>query len=105
MQPTKLYDTKECANSQCNKEFQATRPNMIYCSQDCGRKVANAKLLEKYHSNQQKKNEVRRCECGTVLSKYNDDDQCHACLLRQEHMKRKAILARLGIKYEDEEFD
>lgn len=105
MEIVKTYGIKTCANEICGKEFESHRVNMKYCSNECCRKATNAKLIARYHSNKEKKIVQRICKCGTKLSRYNDDTICHACRLKEEHDGRKALLARLGIKYTDDEFD
>lgn len=99
---SKTYGIKLC--QYCGSKFEAHRPNMIYCDNACCRKATNEKLLQRYHERKKVRNEPRACvKCSGKLSKYNKDDKCHACQIKEENANRTALLAELGIKYIDED--
>ena len=99
---SKTYGLKAC--QYCGEKFEAHRPNMIYCDNICCRRATNEKLLKRYHERKKEKNSIRTCKtCSGKLSRYNKDDECHACQIKEENANRTALLAELGIKYIDED--
>lgn len=104
MQVTSKYGTRECANPQCSKIFEVRRVNMIYCSSACCKVATNAKLIARYHAKKKVNSGERKCtECDTKLSRYNNNEKCHACIKRAENEQRIKLLGQLGIEYIDED--
>jgi hypothetical protein len=75
-------EPRECALESCGNIFTPRVHNQRFCQRECTRIFTNARILAQYH---QRKNRVmtgRTCKsksCGTVLSRYNDDDLCASC--------------------------
>jgi hypothetical protein len=90
----KIYGITVCNRPECDNLFQKKSHNAIYCSTECRTIVMNKKILAKYHSDKQKRlNRGKRiCEvknCGTILSRYNDELVC-------ESHKTERLIKRLA---------
>lgn len=96
------YGMKGCR--WCENEFIAKRSNQIYCNDQCCKAATNKKILDRYHTNKDEKNNKEKyCECGSKLSVYNQDTKCHSCQLKKEHAKRVDLLRSLGFSYESDD--
>lgn len=100
---SKTYGTKQCANENCLNVFEVRRVNMIYCSNSCCREATNAKLIARYHAKKKIETKNRRCACGARISRYNKNEECHACQIKTENQRRTDLLGQLGIEYIDED--
>lgn len=100
---TKTEETINCG--WCGEPFLKRRPNMVYCKKECCNAATNQKLIEKYHSNKLKKNNKdRKCiDCSSNLSRYNQDDLCHACQIKKVESEKIDLLRSLGFAYIDED--
>lgn len=89
----------------CGESFEKRRPNMIYCKKECCNAATNKKLIEKYHKEKaRKKQKNRLClDCGGKLSKYNSDDVCYACQIKETESQKIKLLEALGFEYISEE--
>lgn len=91
----------------CGSSFVKRRPNMIYCQKDCCNSATNKKLIEKYHRDKARRKQTNRSclSCGNKLSKYNADDSCYACQMKEEELQKVKLLQELGFEYilEDED--
>lgn len=68
-----------CALESCGKTFRKSVHNQRFCNRECTRIYTNARILAAYHEKKNKTMTGRICKkrgCGTVLSRYNDDDTC-----------------------------
>lgn len=74
---------------------------MIYCKKECCNAATNKKLIEKYYKDKQRKSEKnRKCsQCNSHLSRYNSDDVCHACQVKEVEQQKIKILKELGFEY------
>jgi len=65
--------------------------NAIYCGAECRKVITNKKVLQRYYEKKERRNSRRVCltkKCGTVLSRYNEEDICEQC-------KRERFIQRL----------
>jgi hypothetical protein len=89
----------KCAHTECGREFEAKTHNQRYCSDECCRQATNARLMKQYYEKKARlKGHVRVCattDCGTVLSRYNDDTVCRKCEAAEEQSKRLELLLNL----------
>lgn len=74
---------------------------MIYCKKECCNAATNKKLIEKYHRDKARKNQTNRTclVCGNKLSKYNEDDTCYACQIKETELEKIKLLEALGFEY------
>lgn len=90
----------KCAYAECGQEFKAKTHNQRYCSDDCCRKATNARLMQQYYEKKARlKGHIRVCanaDCGTVLSRYNEDKICSKCKANQEQKNRLDLLFNLA---------
>lgn len=96
--------TRECAYSECGREFEPNRHNQKFCSDDCCRRATNARLMEQYYARKaRRQGQARLCAngCGTRLSRYNDGNLCGACERRKSEDARKESLKELGFITDD----
>lgn len=77
-----IEETFVCARKECGKSAVRKAHNQKYCCQDCTRIATNATIMEKYHERVAiKRGKKRECrECGTPLSRYNEEKICHPCM-------------------------
>lgn len=96
---------KEITCGWCGVLFVKRRPNMIYCTKECCNHATNKKLIERYHIQKNKKNQSGRlCSiCSAKLSKYNNNDFCHACKIKESEMEKINLLRSLGFGYINED--
>lgn len=89
----------KCAYTECGKDFTAKTHNQRYCSDDCCRKATNARLMQQYYEKKARlKGHIRVCatpDCGTFLSRYNDEKTCRKCEATFEKDKRLELLFNL----------
>lgn len=75
-----------CARKDCLIKFDPNTHNQKYCSAECCRVATNQRIMEKYYDKRDQKNgKVRFCafDCGTKLSRYNDNKICSGCEIKQ----------------------
>lgn len=73
---------KICARPDCGNEFEPVRANKIFCSNECQRINTTARLMKQYYERKERRaaGATRQCKtCTTILSRYNDKDQCSVC--------------------------
>lgn len=81
---------KNCAN--CGSPFESNKKNQKYCTPACCRLATNKKIMERYYENKKRKSGYKRyCECGQLLSRYNDSETCFICLKKEKEKDSKAI--------------
>lgn len=99
--------TEEINCGWCGDLFIKRRPNMVYCKKECCNAATNQKLIEKYHRDKSKRNQKdRKClKCDSKLSRYNQDDVCHACQIKESESEKIDLLRSLGFAYIDEDSD
>lgn len=87
-----------CANETCETLFEPSKHNQIYHSPECCRIATNRKIMKKYYEKKARLNGAQRiCDnCGTVLSRYNSDTTCSACLKRNLESVRTDLLRVIG---------
>jgi hypothetical protein len=88
-----------CANPTCMNPFQPARHNQKYCNKTCCKLVTNAKIMEQYYEEKDRKSgKLRTCNaCKTArLSRYNAGNTCAACVAKQDKADRIALLQALG---------
>jgi len=82
---------KNCAH--CDLEFSSTKKNQKYCTPACCRLATNKKIMEKYYKNKKRlSGEKRYCECGQLLSRYNEELICFYCSSKKKEEKRDKII-------------
>lgn len=82
---------KNCAH--CNTPFETNKNNQKYCTPACCRLATNKKIMEKYYENKKRLSGYKRyCECGQLLSRYNEDNLCFVCSKKKEESERDKIL-------------
>ena len=80
---------KNCAH--CGVPFESNK-NQKYCTPACCRLATNKKIMERYYENKKRKSGIKRyCDCGQLLSRYNDSDICFICLNKEKENNNKAI--------------
>lgn len=69
-----------CANKECSKDFKPRTHNQKYCSDECCRVATNRRIMEKYYEKKAiRGGALRRCACGNMLSRYNQNTVCSIC--------------------------
>lgn len=97
----KTYGQRVC--EWCGETFSATTANQIYCQSICTRKASNKKIIDNYHATKNRMSQKRKCtDCGSMLSKYNDEDTCSLCRQGKKEIRRIEFLKKLGFDYVDE---
>jgi len=85
-----------CAYDQCDNEFTPKTHNQKYCSDECCRIATNQKLKEQYYDKKArlagKKRICKTKNCGTSLSRYNEDMICSKCKAAKESAKKKELI-------------
>ena len=77
-----------CAWGKCDREFEPSRHNQIYCCEDHMQRAARESILRRYHERKSVKAGAKRlCQCGTPLSRYNFSKVCSKC----DHIKTKEM--------------
>ena len=88
-----------CADSQCSKIFEPKTHNQKFCSSECCKRVTNAKLMEKYYENKDRKSgKYRICAvpgCKTKLSRYNIARICAGCQSKEELRRKSSLISIL----------
>lgn len=105
MSTVRTYGVRVCQWKDCGESFTATRANQVYCKSECTKKASNQKIIDRYHENKalQRAKIGRECgECGSRLSRYNDDDICNPCQRSKKERSRIDFLRSLGIEYIEE---
>lgn len=74
---------KQCAN--CEVDFESNKKNQKYCTPSCCRVATNKKIMERYYEKKARlSGQKRYCDCGQLLSRYNESDQCFICIEKQK---------------------
>lgn len=82
---------KNCAN--CNEPFESNKKNQKYCTPVCCRLATNKKIMEKYYENKKRLGGQKRyCDCGQLLSRYNEYSKCYKCIDEEAQNNRENIL-------------
>lgn len=82
---------KNCAN--CTSPFESNKKNQKYCTPACCRLATNKKIMEKYYENKKRLSGYKRyCDCGQLLSRYNENSQCYECIQKESVDNRDNIL-------------
>jgi hypothetical protein len=82
---------KNCAH--CGEVFESNKKNQKYCAPSCCRLATNKKIMERYYENKKRKSGVKRyCDCGQLLSRYNDSDICFVCLKKKKENDNSAVI-------------
>jgi hypothetical protein len=82
---------KNCVN--CGVPFETNKKNQKYCTPVCCRLATNKKIMEKYYENKKRlSGEKRYCQCGQLLSRYNDSTECFQCEKKKQDNDRNNIL-------------
>lgn len=82
---------KNCAN--CGMGFESNKKNQKYCTPACCRLATNKKIMTKYYENKRRLGgEKRFCECGQLLSRYNENDSCFPCTEKNKQLDKGNIL-------------
>lgn len=80
-----ISETFTCAREGCDNQGVKTTHNQKYCSSDCCRIATNAKIMKKYHERVAiKRGKKRVCQCGTALSRYNENKICGPCEMKNK---------------------
>ncbi len=86
-----------CARPDCAKIFQKKTHNQKYDTDECCRIATNAQIMKRYYKNKaRKQGEVRYCDCGTKLSRYNEKDICRGCQRAKAQSGKDELLRQLG---------
>jgi hypothetical protein len=89
-----------CANDLCMVAFTPSRHNQKYCSKECCKVVTNAKIMQQYYEEKDRKSGIpRTCKTCKVsrLSRYNEGTVCAPCRAKEETVNRLTLLSALGI--------
>lgn len=82
---------KNC--NHCSEPFSSNKKNQKYCSPACCRLATNKKIMKKYYENKKRLSGYKRyCECGQLLSRYNDDVLCFICIEKQKGTDKQNII-------------
>lgn len=82
---------KSCVN--CGQHFESNKKNQKYCTPACCRLATNKKIMTKYYENKRRlSGEKRYCECGQLLSRYNENDLCFTCTDKNKQNEKGNIL-------------
>lgn len=87
-----------CARADCEVVSRKTTHNQKYCSNECCRIETNRKIMEKYHERAAiKRGKKRACtDCGTALSRYNENKVCGACEIKKRNENAGEANALVG---------
>ena len=76
----------------CENEFESVSSHQIYCSSDCRNESTRQKVNQRYQQSKFKNRigKERRCAggCNTLLSAYNDEGFCNACLINNKKVDK-----------------
>jgi len=76
----------------CEDDFNASSSNQIYCSTECRIESTKQKVTQRYQQTKVKNRfgKERRCAggCNTLLSVYNDEGFCNACLINNKKVDK-----------------
>lgn len=88
----------KCQNTGCEEEFVKRTHNQRYHDDECCRLATNAKIMEKYYARRAQRLGIARfCgSCGTKLSRYNSDDICNSCTIRNREQIHRSVTNVLG---------
>lgn len=95
------YKEKKCEYILCDIVFTPTKHNQAYCRTEHGVLENNRKAMEKYHERKSATSKKRVCECGTILSRYNPESKCAACLDKDKQIQRDRLLEALSGNIKD----
>ena len=72
-----------CSNKGCTNKFEKATHNQKYCSDDCCREATNANIKKKNADKKARMSGKKRiCKnrgCGTILSRYSEEQICLFC--------------------------
>lgn len=86
---------RRCAN--CDIEFDSLKKNQKYCTPACCRLATNKKIMIKYYENKKRLSGYKRyCDCGQLLSRYNENEFCFICLEKHNKENKNGILEVLS---------
>lgn len=87
-----------CANPQCGIEYTPGTFNHKFCTPDCRKVVTNARLMERYYENRdRRRGKLRLCRlCDQPLSRYNETKECQACTAKKNTDARERLLELIG---------
>lgn len=95
---------KVCALEECGQPFSPAKHNQVYCSAECRQIATNARVMQRYYEDKDRKNGKERiCSvrgCGSKLSRYNETDTCARCSAAKESLARVQIME--FIRYESD---
>lgn len=75
----------------CDTSFETELSYQIYCSANCRELATKEKISQRNAINRRNKmiGKKRKCKsCKNLLSAYNDDQLCHACLVNPADVSR-----------------
>lgn len=93
-------DTVECAGEGCSEVFKQNSYNHRFHNTECLRQYTNKRVLADYHAKKAIDPDRHRvCAtdgCGTVLSRYNEEDVCalhtRKAVLRASELETKVAI-------------
>ncbi len=90
---------KICAYDECGLSFTPKTHNQRYHTAECCRIATNERIMENYYEKKaRRQGRVRVCanDCGTSLSRYNDDKICSKCEAAKGKTARQELLRMLS---------
>lgn len=87
----------------CGNDFEPNVSYQIYCSVECRESATKEKVNEKYQKKKRQKlaGKKRKCtQCGTILSVYNSETLCGACIINQKQVDKALKELKGLIDYE-----
>ena len=88
-------ETLVCARPECRKVAPRKTHNQKYCGDECCRIATNAKIMERYYIEKEKRSgKPRQCfnRCGQILSRYNHGDYCSKCSANKSSESKQRII-------------
>lgn len=90
-------EIRVCHYELCGVKFVAKTHNMKYCSDECCKLATNRRIMRKYYESKARKaGAVRKCDCGTILSRYNEKKICSSCEAKMVKSKKQSLIAMLS---------
>jgi hypothetical protein len=83
----------KCARVGCIELFQPATHNQKFHDSECCRIATNARIMQKYYEQRDRRQgKVRICiSCDTKLSRYNDDQVCASCTIKEHVSANKSV--------------
>jgi len=93
-----IGQTIKCENEGCEIEFIKRTHNQRYHDDECCRLATNAKIMKQYYKDKALRlGHKRWCpQCGNQLSRYNPDEICGPCSLKEEAERNSSISSVLS---------